>query len=373
MPESPLLARQKKLAAALEAHGFPIFALNAGPSLSYLTGLDFHLSERPVVFFFAPDAAPVAVLPELEKGKLADLEFDLRPHTYGEDPSTWARTFKNAAIDARLDFKRVGIEPTRIRVLELRLLENAAPQSAYIGAADVIAGLRMLKDDTEIDAMRRAVNVAEQALAQMLTAVKKDMTEREAASELVLQLLRAGSDSALPFSPIVAFGDHTANPHAVAGDRRLAEGDLMLFDWGASIRGYASDLTRMFSFGEPDGELARITAIVGEANAAALSAARPEVPAGDVDGAARQVISREGYGHAFVHRTGHGLGMESHEEPYIRAENATLLKEGMVFTIEPGIYIPGSGGARIEDDVLITQNGAESLSTLSRELERLEA
>ncbi len=372
MPESPLLARQKKLAAALETQGFQVLALNAGSSLRYLTGLDFHLSERPVVFFFAPDSAPVAVLPELEKGKLTNLNFELRAHTYREDPTTWARTFKNAAMDAQLDFRRVAIETTQMRVLELRLLENAAPRSAYIGSADVMAALRMFKDDVEIDAMRRAVDVAQRALEQTLPRLKEGMTEREAASELVLQLFHSGSDSALPFSPIVAFGAHSANPHAVAGDRRLAPGDMLLFDWGATVDGYASDLTRMFSLGEADKELVRITAIVGEANRAAFQAAKPGVRAGEIDRAARDVIVQEGYGHAFVHRTGHGLGMDGHENPYIHADNAEQLGSGMVFTIEPGIYIPGYGGARVEDDVLITADGAESLSTLPRALKQLE-
>lgn len=373
MPENTFITRQRKLAAALEAHGFHIFALNAGPSLHYLTGLDFHLSERPIVFFFAPDAAPVAVLPELEKGKLSDLAFDLRPYTYGEDPRTWARTFKHASIEARLDFKGVGIEPRRMRVLELRLLENAAPRSAYIGNEEVMAGLRMIKGDEEVDAVRRAVHVAERALEQTLGSVKEGMTEREAASELVLQLFQSGSGSVLPFSPIVAFGERTSNPHAVPGDQRLAAGDLMLFDWGASVDGYASDLTRMFSFGDPDEELAKISAVVEAANAAAFEAASPGVAAGDVDRAARDLIAGAGYEHAFVHRTGHGLGMEVHEEPYIRAGNDMPLGRGMIFTIEPGIYIPGAGGARIEDDVLITSDGAESLSTLPRDLRMLDA
>ena len=373
MPDSPYALRQKKLVNAVRSHGFQVFALNAGPSLQYLTGLNFHLSERPVIFFFAPDAAPVAVLPELEKGKLADLDFELRAHTYGEDPSTWARIFKNAALDARLDFRRVGIEASQMRVLELRLLENAAPRSAYVGKGDIVSSLRMYKDETELDAMRQAVDVAERALKQTLPFLKEGVTEREVASELVLQLFRCGSDSQLPFSPILAFGPHSANPHASPGDRRLARGDLVLFDWGASVNGYASDLTRMFAFGSPDEELARVTAIVVEANAAARAAARPGVAAGDIDRAAREVIERAGFGDAFMHRTGHGLGLDGHEEPYIRADNPKPVETGMVFTIEPGIYLPGRGGARIEDDVVITEDGSESLSTLPRDLTLLEA
>lgn len=372
MATNPLLARQKALATSVERHGFQIFALNASPSLKYLTGLDFHTSERPVIFLFAPDSPPVAILPELEKGKLANLDFEVRAHMYGEDPSSWPRVFRNAAVDARLDSKRVGIEPTRMRIIELRLLENAAPRSAYIANSDVIASLRMFKDEVEIDAMRRAVHVAQEALKETLAALKEGVTEREAASELVLQLYRSGSESTLPFSPIVAFGDHSANPHAVAGDRKLAPGDLLLFDWGASVKGYASDLTRVFCYGDLDEELSRIADIVVEANAAALHAAEPGVRAGDVDRAARDIIARAGYGDAFVHRTGHGLGIECHEDPYIRADNTLPLARNMVFTIEPGVYVSGLGGVRIEDDVLVNDDGAESLSTLPRQLEQLD-
>lgn len=371
MSQRPFLVRQKKLSAALSEHKIPVLALNPGPTLSYLTGLHFHLSERPILFIFSSDSMPHIVLPELEKGKLANLDFDLRSHTYSEDPSTWDRAFRKIAAEVRLDSRRVAIEPRRLRVLELRLLENAAPRSAYISGESVISALRVIKDADEISSMRKAVRVAQAGIEETRRQLESGITETEAASELVLQLLRAGSDSELPFEPIVAFGKHSADPHAVPGKRKLTPGDLVLFDWGAAVDGYVSDITRMFSFGEIDEELVRITEIVERANQAAFEAAHPDVSASVVDAAARSIIDDAGFGSYFIHRTGHGLGLEAHEEPYIRSGNGQHLLPGMVFTIEPGIYIPDIGGARIEDDVVLTADGAERLTDLPRKLVQL--
>jgi Xaa-Pro dipeptidase len=197
------------------------------------------------------------------------------------------------------------------------------------------------------------------------------MTERELASELVLQLLRQGSDPDLPFFPIVASGPNSANPHAHPTDRRIQEGDLLIVDWGASSGGYFSDITRTFAIGAVAPEFARIAEVVLEANAAARMAAKPESSAAEVDHTARSVITDAGYGEYFIHRTGHGLGLESHEHPYIRSDNPQLLKPGMTFTIEPGIYLTGTAGVRIEDDVVVTPDGSKSLVNLPRELIRL--
>jgi Xaa-Pro dipeptidase len=198
------------------------------------------------------------------------------------------------------------------------------------------------------------------------------MSERQLASELTLQLLRHGSEPEIPFSPIVASGPNSANPHVTPGDRPLSPGDLLVIDWGATVNGYVSDLTRTFAIGEPDGELARVAEIVANANAAAREAATPGVPASEVDRAARQLIEQAGYGKFFTHRTGHGLGLEGHEEPYIRADNDQSLEAGMTFTIEPGIYLPDRGGVRVEDDFVITRDGGESLSDLPRQLRVIE-
>jgi Xaa-Pro dipeptidase len=215
----------------------------------------------------------------------------------------------------------------------------------------------------------RAVEIAQDALEATLPMIRSGVSEKQVAAEITIQLLRNGSSTELPFSPIVASGPNSANPHATPTNRTLMAGDLLIIDWGASYDGYVSDLTRTFAIGsKPDSELLQIASIVGKANQAALEKASPGIPAGEVDRAARDLIEETSYGQYFIHRTGHGLGMEGHEEPYIHAANDLLLAAGMVFTIEPGIYLPGRGGVRIEDDVVITTSGAKSMSDLPRHL-----
>ncbi len=362
-----LSTRIERLYSLLESAGQEALALNPGPSLTYLTGLHFHLMERPVVAFFAPGAAPVLVLPELEMGKTEGLPFAVRAFPYDDNPSHWADAFLQAGRSAGLDGKVLGIEPGRLRVLELRLLEAALPKARFVSAQDSLASLRMQKDASEITAMRQAVDIAQRGLRATLPHIKPGVTEREIAGELFAQMLRAGSDAEMPFSPIVSGGPNGANPHAVPSDRPLKAGDLLVIDWGAAFQGYFSDLTRTFALGAVDAELRKIFEVVKEANAAGRSAARPGLPAGVVDRAARAVIEKAGYGAFFTHRTGHGLGMEAHEEPYMFGENQDALAPGMTFTVEPGIYLPGRGGVRIEDDMVVTAEGAESLSDMERD------
>ena len=371
MQESNFQARHSKLARILYNSELDALVLNPGPSLVYLTGLHFHLMERPVVAFFTPHNPPAVVLPELEAGKTAHLDFAVQVFPYSEDPDTWLAAFRQAAIAVNLDQHKVGVEPGRLRVLELRFLEAASEGAQFLSAEESLAALRMQKDEGELAAMRKAAQIAQQGLQNALASFKVGMTERELAGELTMQLLRAGSDSELPFTPIVSGGPNSANPHATPTERPLQKGDLLVIDWGAAYGGYYSDITRTFAIGEVEPELARVARIVKEANQAGRAAVRPGVRAEEVDRAAREVIEQAGYGQLFTHRTGHGLGMEGHEPPYMRAGNQLELAAGMTFTVEPGIYIPELGGVRIEDDVVVTESGSESLTDLPRELKTL--
>ena len=346
-----------------------IVALSPGPTLEYLTGLKFHLSERPVIVFFAPDRPVLIFHPELESAKLADLPFFNQGMAYGEDPETWASVLQHGFQQAGFPGSiRIGIEPRQLRVLEYSLLQSTAPEAQFVAAGNSLSDLRLYKDHAEISAMKKAVEIAETALLATLPVIKIGMTERQVASELVQKLFRAGSDPEMPFSPIVSAGPNSANPHASPSDYILHPGDLLVIDWGASFEGYFSDLTRTFALGETASEYRNIASIVLQANIAGRTAAGPDVLAEDLDRAVRSVIEQAGYGQYFTHRTGHGLGRESHEEPYIRAGNRLALAPGMVFTIEPGIYLPNRNGVRIEDNVVITSQGAECLSSLPREL-----
>jgi len=368
---APLISRQGKLRTALESYGLDSLILNAGPSLTYLTGLHFHLSERPVLVIFIPNRTPIIVLPELEQEKIKNLPFEIEAFPYGEDPQQWSSVFKHAFQAAKLSGKLNGVEPRQLRLLEFRLLLNAANIQDFIPADDCVSTLRMIKEESELTAMRKAVQIAEQALTATLPYVRIGLSERELAAELTLQLFRAGCDPQLAFSPIVSSGPNSANPHATPSDRTLTSGDFLVIDWGASYEGYLSDITRTYAIGKMEPELIRISKVVMEANLAGQKSAKRGIAVGNVDKATRDVVETAGYGKYFTHRTGHGLGMEGHEEPYIRAGNPMLLEPGMTFTIEPGIYLPGRNGVRIEDDVVITDTGAECLTNLPREVIQL--
>jgi Xaa-Pro dipeptidase len=366
--EKMTTSRLTKLSAALRTGSLDALALNVGPSLTYLTGLHFHLSERPVVVIFAADNAPLIVLPELEMLKLADLPYAIKAFPYPENPAEWDGVFRKAVQSLGLDGKRIGVEPRAMRLLEFRHVQAGAPEADFPDASEVVSRLRVRKDPDEIAAMRKAVKVAQSALEATIPLIKVGMTEKERAAELVVQLLRHGSQSEMPFSPIVSGGPNSANPHASPSERRLLPGDLLVIDWGAAVDSYISDLTRTFAVGEVKPEFKKIHQIVLEANVAGRAAAKPGVPCANVDKAARAVIEQAGYGQYFTHRTGHGIGMEGHEEPYMRSDNMQLLEPGMAFTVEPGIYLPERNGVRIEDNMVITEDGVECLSGLERNL-----
>ncbi|BHH85247.1 M24 family metallopeptidase [Desulforhopalus sp. 52FAK] len=362
---------REKLIQRMDDEGFDGIALNAGPSLTYLTGLHFHLMERPVVIVFHRTAPPTIILPELEKAKLDNLQFEARVFAYGEDPEGWGSVFKKALHDLPFEGGRIGIEPRQLRFLEYDLLKKALPEGDWVDGSSLIAELRSIKGSEEITSMTKAVHIAENALEATLPLIGEGVEEREIAAELFLQLIKHGSQSDLPFAPIVAAGPNSANPHSTPSARKLQSGDLLIIDWGARYNGYASDLTRTFGIGELDETAKEIHHLVRMANRAGRQAGCVRSSCAAVDRAARTVIEAGGYGEFFTHRTGHGIGLECHEEPYMRGDNEQQLLAGMTYTVEPGIYLKGNNGVRIEDDVLITDKGAVSLSTMTRELRYL--
>jgi Xaa-Pro dipeptidase len=361
-----MTSRFDTLTASLKTSNLDAVVLNPGPTLTHLTGLHFHLMERPIVLLFAPGKQAAVVLPELEMQKLAGQPYQAFP--YGENPADWGKAFRGAVQALGLDGKRVGVEPRQLRLLEFSFIRDAAPESDFPDASLALAELRLRKDSQEIQKMKRAVQIAQSALEATIPLIKIGMTEKELSAELVVQLLKNGSEPEMPFSPIISGGLNAANPHATPTERKLQRGDMLVVDWGAAYDGYISDLTRTFAVGEVDAEFAKIHKIVQEANAAGRAAGKPGVPCAAVDKATRDVIEKSGYGKYFTHRTGHGIGMEGHEDPYMRSDNMQLLETGMAYTVEPGIYIPNRNGVRIEDNVIVTADGSESLSDMPREM-----
>ena len=361
-------SRLEQLHNALAQAGLDAVMLNPGPMLTYLTQLHFHLMERPVVLLVSQDKTPVIVLPELELLKVGLIPYKVNAFSYGENPSEWQAVFHKAILSLGLDGKKIGVEPRRLRLLEFQYVRAGAPEAEFPDASEALESLRLRKDESEVKAMRRAVKIAQDALEATIPSIKIGVTEKQIASELTVQLLKHGLEPELPSSPIVSSGPNSANPHASPSERKLQAGDLLVVDWGASVDGYISDLTRTFAVGEVEPEFKKIAGIVLRANEAGRKAGRPGVPCANVDKAARSVIEQSGYGVYFTHRTGHGIGMEDHEEPYMRGDNMQMLYPGMAFTVEPGIYLPERGGVRIEDNVVVTKDGVEVLSDMPREL-----
>jgi Xaa-Pro dipeptidase len=359
----PRIARIHDMIAGAD---FDALALIPGANLHYVTGVEFHLMERPLVAFFVPGQDPVAIVPALEADRLADcgIPFQVFPWPDEAGPT---QAFNAAADVLPLDGKRLAVEELRMRVLEYDLIRAHMPGVTIVQGGAALAALRLVKDDDAITYLREAMAISESALQACITAVCPGMTEREIASTLIVEQLRRGGGKH-PFEPLVLSGPKAALPHGEPGDRKVQAGEPLLIDFGTTVRGYASDITRTFSVGAPSARLREVYDVVRAANEAGRKAAGPGVPAEDVDRAARRVIEEAGLGAYFTHRTGHGLGLEAHEGPNIVAGNAQVLEPGMVFTVEPGVYIPGELGVRIEDDVVITPDGAESLTRFPREL-----
>ena len=282
------------------------------------------------------------------------------------------------ALVKRLQPKRLGIEGTNVPVNRATHLTRGIGAGTEVVATDsVVERLRLVKDAHEIDMLRRGAQLLSPVAVDIISDAKPGMKEQELAAKIDWRIKSAGFERC-SFETIVASGPNSARPHAHAGGRVLREGDLVVLDFGGVYGGYCVDLTRTVAIGQPDAEMVRVYQAVLEAQTAAIAAVKPGVTAGDIDAAARGTLARHGLAEAFGHSTGHGLGVEIHETPRIgpRREAAgdspappdEAIEPGMVFTIEPGAYLPGWGGVRIEDDVLVTSDGVEVLTNVPTSL-----
>lgn len=372
------MERIAKLTTAMQAQGIHALAIVPGASMRYLTGLVFHPGKRLTLVVFPADGAqPRMVLPAMEVAQsqavtrwggseAAALRFF--PWNDGEDPTVAlqeavAQVVANSGTAAPV----IGVEYSTMRVMELRALEAVLPGMRTVDATPLLASLRRVKDKDELGLMAEAVRIIEIALRNTIVQIKPGMTERQVAAIWKHAIMANGAEGE-SFDCMVASGPHSANPHHQNSERALQVGDLVILDGGAVYAGYASDITRTVALGSISSEAQRVYELVLAANTAARGAVRPGITGEQVDQVARQVITDGGYGNYFLHRTGHGLGMDVHEAPYIVAGNTEPLVVGNTFTIEPGIYVEGVGGVRIEDDMVVTAAGGHSLTTFEREL-----
>jgi Xaa-Pro dipeptidase len=359
--------RLERLTEQIVAHGLDGLALVPGPNMLYVSGIHSHLSERPIVLFIPADDDPAVIIPTLEAMKARDAGIlDDRIFDWN-DAEGYAGAFQAACAHLELADYMLGVEALHMRVLELQMLQRYAPGLQVAHAEPALSALRSVKDAAEIAAMEKAIAIAEKALQRIVPRIKIGLSERQIAAMLTQELLASGADS-IAFGPIVSAGPNSASPHATPTNRTIRRGDLLVIDWGVYVDDYPSDLTRTFAVGPIDDELRRVYDTVRLANEEARAAVQPGMTGQQIDAIARDVIEDAGYGDYFIHRTGHGLGLEVHEPPDMSPVNDKPIMPGNVFTIEPGIYLPGRGGVRIEDNVVATADGARTMTSFTREL-----
>ena len=340
--------------------GFDVLLLSVGPDLPYLTGYEAMALERLTMLVVPRDDEAVLVVPRLEAPRVEPQPdvFRIEPWDGTDDPV--------ARVSALASSARIVAVGDHTWARFVLALSETMPDARFKSATPVTSPLRVRKDAAEIDALQRAADAVDAIAVHMRTRPFAGRSEREVHRELVERMLDAGHERA-NFA-IVATGPNAASPHHDPTDRVIAEGDAVLCDFGGTMHGYCSDITRMFSVGEPTAEVADAYAALVEAQEAGVRAATVGTPCEVVDAAARQVIADAGYAERFVHRTGHGIGMEAHEDPYVVAGNATELVAGHTFSIEPGVYVPDSFGLRLEDIVIATDEGPRRLNDAPRDL-----
>lgn len=375
--------RIAQLVTHMQEQGIHAAAIVPGASLRYLTGLTFHPGKRLTLALIAADnTPPCMVLPAMEttRAHVATRiggSSDSFLHFYAWHDSEGPAQALQQALEHTFQHMSgqppvLAVEYTVMRVMELRDLEQMLPGVQIVDATPLLASLRMVKDAQELALMAEAVRMIETSLRKTLTQIRPGITERQLAAFWKQEILATGAQGE-SFECMVASGTNSANPHHNNTDRALQAGDLIILDGGAIYEGYASDITRTVALGNLSPESQRIYDLVLAANTAARAAVRPGFTGEQLDQVARQVIVDGGYGDFFLHRTGHGLGLDVQEAPYIVAGNTQPLAVGNTFTIEPGIYVVGVGGVRIEDDMVVTEDGGRSLTTFERELITLPA
>jgi Xaa-Pro aminopeptidase len=354
-----LLERTLRARARMHELGIDVALLSVGPDLPYLTGYEAMPLERLTMLVLPRDGEAVLVVPGLEAPRVQARPTVFRTVAWSELDDPVALVAHEVGASARV---AVGDHTWARFVLAL---QDALPGAAWTSARAVVGPLREIKDAAEVDALRAAAAAVDAAVGDLAASTFAGCTEAEVARRFADRILARGHQS-VNFT-IVAAGPNGASPHHEAGPRVIVEGDVVVCDVGGTRDGYCSDITRMFVVGEPSAEFTDIYGVLREAQEAAVAAATVGTPAAAVDAVARDRITAGGYGEFFVHRTGHGIGIEAHEDPYVVATNVAPLEVGHAFSVEPGIYLPGRFGMRLEDIVVCTADGPESLNRVGHD------
>ncbi|GEK34718.1 M24 family metallopeptidase [Kurthia sibirica] len=332
----------------------------------YLSGFNSDPHERLLGIMIFKDAAPFMICPKMEvpDAKAAGWKFEVIGHD--DQENAWELLANNAAKTTPA-MTTLAIEKSHLTVERLETLQRFYPNTNFTGIDQLLTDMRIVKSQDELVKLREAAKLADFAIQVGCDELAEGKTELEVLSAIEAAVLKKGYY--MSFDTMVLTGLNAASPHGTPGNTKIKKGDLVLFDLGVVYEGYCSDITRTVAFGEPAADQKAVYEAVLNANKAAIALAKPGVRAMDLDKAARDEISQAGFGDYFTHRLGHGLGIGLHEIPSIHGTNELPLIEGMVFTIEPGVYKSDTAGVRIEDDVVVTADGLEILTTFPKELQ----
>lgn len=333
-------------------------------SIGYLTGFFAEPMERLMALAVHPDGATL-IVPALEQQSATE-------HAQTAEVVAWRDGEDAYGLVARAlsGITEIAVEKEHLSLHAAELITSRSGASELVDIGPELRRLRLLKNSAEIAKLQRAAAITDAATDEVISRARAGQSELELAMMLGAVIAELGGT--LAFDSLVLSGASSALPHGRPSGRKLQAGDLVLFDFGAAFEGYKADTTRMAVVGQPTDRQREIDRLVLEAHDAAIAAVRPGATTGDIDAAARSVIEAAGYGKEFFHRIGHGLGLETHEDPSLDPGSQTVLQAGMVFTVEPGIYISGWGGVRIEDDVVVEENGCRVLTKADRSLRVIE-
>jgi Xaa-Pro dipeptidase len=343
--------------------------LTSSENVFYLSGFFSDPHERLLGLAIFQDAEPFLICPSMEKNDAKNAGWQYEIIGYSDIDQPWELVHK--AISKRVkSISTMAIEKEHMNVERYETLNNLFSGTNFISAEEKLRKLRMIKGDHEIAKLREACELADFAIQTGVAEIKEGKSELEILAAIEYALKKKGV-SQMSFSTMVLTGANAASPHGTPGETKVKKGDLVLFDLGVVVDGYCSDITRTVAYGEISDKQREIYDTVLKGQLAAIAAIKPGVPCSEIDLTARRIIADGGFGEYFPHRLGHGLGISIHEYPSVTEKNPLVLREGMVFTVEPGIYVPDIAGVRIEDDVLVTATGCELLTKFPKELQTI--
>jgi Xaa-Pro dipeptidase len=351
--------------AEMKSNNWDILMVQTRPNVFYLSGFDADPHERLLAVLIFPAGEPLVICPDMEINQVHETfpEAEIIGYTDSEDP--WLKLADFLKMTSQ-QAEHIAVESS-ISWTRLNKWKETAPHASFHEADTVLLNSRLIKESEELSLLKEAAALADKGVETGIASLEEGVTEMEVVAAVEYELKRRGVRE-MSFSTMVLFGEKAGDPHGTPGSRRLKKGDNVLFDLGVMWKGYASDITRTVFFDSVSDEQQKVYETVLKAQQKALSLVKPGLKIGMLDSAAREVIEAAGYGQYFPHRIGHGLGIEVHEVPSMNQENTDILREGMTFTIEPGIYIPNKLGVRIEDDLYVTAVGCKSLTAFPKDL-----